>query len=322
MGYGRYSHEAHVAMTAARRERPQETVFVRRKCHPLMDPLGVTFRESRDSDEHPESLGIIFALDVSGSMGEIPHEMATVTLPRFMDALQTARINSPQVMFMAVGFAGEDSAPLQVGQFESSAALIDQWLTSMYLEGGGAGGNESYELAMYFAARHVRMDCVTERGQRGFLFITGDEPPTPAVSRHHVARLIGDTLTADIPIRDIIVEVQRTLEPFFLIPDDDVAPSVERAWRDLLGDRVVRMGHPDDTGDVAAGLISLLQGVSASLDALVGRLIRDGMRRQRAARIGRALQPFAASIGRDSAPNTISGATALPTRSAPSGMER
>ena len=29
---------------------------------------------------------------------------------------------------------------LQVGQFESTAELMDQWLTWTYLEGGGGGG--------------------------------------------------------------------------------------------------------------------------------------------------------------------------------------
>ncbi len=322
MGYGRYSHAAHVAMTAAR-QAPQprrQPVFSRRGCHPLMDPRGVGLRESRDSADHPESLGVIFALDVSGSMGDIPRRMATHTLPRFMAALGQARVTDPQVMFMAVGCAIGDAAPLQVGQFESTEALIDQWLTSMYLEGGGGGGNESYELALYFAARHTALDCVERRGQRGFLFITGDEPPNPAVSRRQVGQLIGDTLPDDLPIRVIIEEVQRTYEPFFLIPTP--SPQITRAWRDLLGDRVVEMDHPDDTGDVAAGLISLMQGVAPTLDAYIGRLIQEGMAPPQAARIGKALQPFAASIGRDGAPNRVVASAALPTRSAPSGHAR
>lgn len=34
-------------------------------------------RECRDSEEHPESLPIIIALDVTGSMGMVPHSLIT-----------------------------------------------------------------------------------------------------------------------------------------------------------------------------------------------------------------------------------------------------
>ena len=39
--------------------------------------------------------------------------------------------------FVAVGDATCDRAPLQVGQFESAAKEMDQWLTWSFLEGGG-----------------------------------------------------------------------------------------------------------------------------------------------------------------------------------------
>ena len=322
MGYGRYSQQAHEAITRPRSQTPRAQVFRQQRCHPLMNPKGVHLRECRDSESHPASLGIIFAMDVSGSMGEIPHRMATDTLPRFMGATERARIRDAQLMFMAVGHAGGDEAALQVGQFESTASLIDRWLTSMYLEGGGGTGNESYELAMYFVARHVALDSVSQRGQRGFMFITGDAPPNPAVSHAQVHQLIGDELAADIPIRQLLTELQQLVEPFFLIPDPEVALSIERSWRDLLGDRVVVMGHPDDTADVAAGLIALLQGTASSLDDLIRRHIEAGMPHEQAARIGRALLGFASSIGRDNAPEVSNGAVTLPVHDAPSGLLR
>src|SRR5687767_3414851 len=105
MGYGAYSHEAHVAMTGARQGAPQHEIFRQTACHPLMDPRGVRLRESRDSEPHPRSLGIVFALDVSGSMGEIPRRLATETLPAFMSALLDAGVTDPQVLFVAVGYA-------------------------------------------------------------------------------------------------------------------------------------------------------------------------------------------------------------------------
>ena len=322
MGYGSYSHAAHVAMTRSRKGSGQKEVFTQRRCHPLMNPHGVKFRESRDSEAHPESLGVIFALDVSGSMGEIPAKLAIVTLPDFMRALLDAGVRDPQVLFMAVGCAIGDAAPLQVGQFESTERLMDQWLTSMYLEGGGGGGNESYELAMYFAARHTSMDCVEKRGQRGYLFLTGDEPPNPVVSKTQVEGLIGDQLENDLPIADVIEELQRSFEPFYLIPDPGRAASVERPWRDLLGDRVVVMRGPDDTSYVAAGLVSLLEGVVDDLAGLVQRFREHGVDEGTAVAVARALTPFATSIGKAGAPEPQPGSTDLPRGDAPSGYDR
>jgi hypothetical protein len=311
MGYGAYSHDAHVAMTTARQGLGQAEVFRQRACHPLMDPKGVRLRESKDSEPHPSSLGVVFALDVSGSMGEIPRRLATETLPVFMSALLDAGVTDPQVLFVAVGYAGGDRAPLQVGQFESTEHLMDQWLTSMFLEGGGAGGNESYELAMYWAARHTALDCVTKRGRRGYLFLTGDEPPNPAVSRAQVRAVIGDELPDDLPVGAVIEELQRSYEPFFLIPDLGRAAPIERAWRDLLGDRVITMESPDDTGFVAAGLVALLEGVAPTVHELVARFVRTGLDPARAARIARAVEGFASSIGRDGQAPPRVGSTTL-----------
>jgi hypothetical protein len=321
VGYGSYSHDAHVAITSARQTQKVE-VFSQRQCHPMMNPHGVKLRESRDSEAHPSSLGIVFALDVSGSMGEIPRELATRTLPSFMRTLLDAGVTDPQILFMGIGCANGDAAPLQVGQFESSDRLMDQWLTSLYLEGGGGGGNESYELAMYFAARHTAMDCWDKRKRRGYLFLTGDEPPNPAVSRAQVERLIGDALPDDIPIRAIIDETQQRFEPFYLIPDPGRAANVERFWRDLLGDRVIAMQTPEDTGYVAAGLVALLEGYVGSLAELVERYTSTGIDRKRAGGVAKALTPFAASIGRDGAPAPALGTTDWPKGDGPSGYDR
>lgn len=322
MGYGTYSHDAHLAMTGARAHARPNEVFRQQTCHELMDPHGAKFRESRDSESHPLSLGVIFALDVSGSMGTIPYKLATETLPAFMKTMLEAGVTDPQVLFMAVGNAISDSAPLQVGQFESSERLMDQWLTWMYLEGAGGGGNESYELAMYFAARHTAMDCIKKRHRRGYLFITGDEPPNPMVSRAQVRRLIGDELEDDIPIDVIIEETQRTFEPFYLIPDRARAKQVERAWRDVLGDRVIAMESPDDTSHVAAGLVSLLEGSADSLEDLVEKFTASGLDQRRAKAVARALTSFAASIGRDGAPPPRLGGTRLPSGDDASGFDR
>ena len=186
MGNGNYSIAAHEALLRNRTNIPVEQVFQQRQCHPMMNPKGVKVRESRDGADHLESQGIVFALDVSGSMGEIPRIMATQQLPSFMKVLMDCQVKDPQVLFMALGNATSDQAPLQVGQFESTAELMDQWLTWTYLEGHGGGEGESYDLAFYFLAAHTEMDCMAKRKKRGYLFMTGDETPFPALSRHLV----------------------------------------------------------------------------------------------------------------------------------------
>ena len=115
MGYGSYSHSAHEALLHDRASLPTQEVFQQRACHALMNPKGVQSRESCDSDDHPNSVGIVFALDVTGSMGDIPKRLATKELPNFMKLLTDCRVQDPQLLFMAVGDATSDRAPLQVG---------------------------------------------------------------------------------------------------------------------------------------------------------------------------------------------------------------
>jgi len=303
MGYGSYSYEAHAALTAARATRSRQAVFTQRECHPLMDPKGVRLREARDSAAHPRSLGIAFVLDVTGSMGRIPERLAKEELPQFMQLLGELGVTDPQVLFMGVGDAFGDRAPLQVGQFESTAELMDQWLTSCWIEGGGGQGDmESYELALYFAARHVDMDCYRKRGQRGYVFLIGDEKPYPQISRKAVAEIMGDELEQDIPTAAIVEELHHQFEPFFLIPDLERRATCERTWRDLLGDRVVALERPNDTCVVAASLIALCEGIR-DLDGIVTHLRSKGIGQRHVGMIARALMPFAASLGRDGAPS-------------------
>jgi hypothetical protein len=294
MGYGNYSHTAHEALLRGRANLPVQQVFKQDKCHPLMNPKGVLLRESRDGSDHPQSLGIVFALDVTGSMGEIPKLMATQQLPNFMKILIDVQVQDPQILFMAVGDAISDNAPLQVGQFETTAELMDQWLTWSYLEGGGGGtGQESYELGLYFLAMHTEMDCMVKRKKRGYLFMTGDEMPYPSLSRHIVEAIIGDKLDEDITCEEIVAELQKTYVPFFIIPDRARARRCERRWRDLLGDNVITLDAPVDVCYVTAGAMLLNEGRAASLKELDTLLTNAGMPSDRRGKVIQSLTPFA-----------------------------
>ncbi len=301
MGYGSYSYEAHQAITSARATQPAQQVFAQNNPHPRMLPLGVKLRECRDSPEHPESLGICFALDVSGSMGDIPRQLATRELPRFMKILLDTGTLHPQVLFTAFADARYDVTPLQVGQFEASAELMDQWLTLTCLEAVARGtsytgplqGGESYELALWFAAKHTAMDCWEKRQHKGYLIMTGDETGYPALPAETMQKTLGYDLGRDIPMAEVMAELRRTWTPFFLIPDHG-RRGVEGAWREHFGNDVIVMASPDDTCAVSASLIALCEGQLADLDA-VGRSLRDGgMAAERVKATVEALTPWVA----------------------------
>ena len=314
MGYGDYSHAAHEALLKGRADVPREHVFKQSNCHALMNPKGVRARESRDSVDHPNSLPIVFALDVTGSMGKIPEALARNELPHLMKLLTDTGVADAQLLFMAVGDATCDSAPLQVGQFESTAELMDQWLTWSYIEGGGGGQQtESYELALYFLTEHTDTDAWLKRKKRGYLIMTGDELPYPAVSRHQVETLIGDALDEDIPTEAVVAALQEKFEPFFLIPDLARRERCERRWRDLLGDHVICLEQPADTCWAAAGLIALTERAVPDLSHFAERLLELGLERGRVGALVRALAPYAASIGRAGAADPAHEAGAGPS---------
>lgn len=299
MGHGSYSHEAHAALVAERTELPVQDVFRQRQCHPLMAPKGVRVRECRDSAAHPNTRAIAFALDVTGSMGHIPDLLARTELPSFMRLLEQFGVTDPAVLFCAFGDATSDHAPLQIGQFEATAELMDFWLTSTYLEGGGGPGMcESYELALYFLAEHTATDNWEKRAERGFLFMSGDEHPYPTVSARLVEAVIGDRVDADIPTEAVVAALQEKWEPFFLIPDPGRRARVERRWKDLLGENVITLAAPEDTAEVCALLVALGSQGLPDLEAGAARLRAGGVDAARIGRILKAVTPYAASLGR------------------------
>jgi hypothetical protein len=176
----------------------KDTIFKQRQINNAMNPHGIVVRESRDSKEHPKSLAIVLALDVTGSMGTVPHYLVKEGLPNIMGRIIESDVDDPQVLFMGIGDHECDSSPLQVGQFESSDALLDKWLTDLFLEGGGGGNEgESYLLAWYLAGKHTSIDCWEKRKQKGFLFTIGDEPCLRMLPKSVIQNIMGDGQYSD-----------------------------------------------------------------------------------------------------------------------------
>lgn len=153
------------------------TQQTKRCVHESMDSTKIAFREARDSEAHPNTVPIILALDVTGSMGSVPMQLVAEGLPTLMSNLIQHGCPDATLLFLAIGDHECDSYPVQAGQFESGDAELDMWLTRTYIEGGGGGNaGESYPLAWEFAANRVKTDAWDKRKQKGFLFTIGDEP--------------------------------------------------------------------------------------------------------------------------------------------------
>ena len=171
-----------------------EQIFLETRMRDEFNPAKMKLpREACDSVWSPHSRGVIFAEDVTGSMGGFLHSLITKQFPQLINQTYESVSFDPHIMFMGVGdVAAGDDAPLQITQFETDLRMLDQ-LQKIYLEKrGGWNSYESYILPWYFAAKHTKMDCFEKRGEKGFLFTFGDEEPTPYLTEDHISRVFGE----------------------------------------------------------------------------------------------------------------------------------
>lgn len=266
----------------------------KRRVHDKMNPLGVTARESRDSDAHPNSLAIAVLFDVTGSMGAVPRILQENLCQLMGLLIRKSYVADPQILIGAVGDATCDKAPLQIGQFESGVEIDDN-LAQLWLEGGGGGQQtESYELGMYFLARKTTIDCYEKRGRRGYLFLIGDEMPYPYVKRKEVRSFLGDRLQTDIPVKTIVSELETRYDTYYILPNltsyyDD--PKIHRCWTDLLGQNVLRLEDPAGISELIAATVGL--GEEAVDLRGVDRDLHDAGRGEVSGAVTRALTPLA-----------------------------
>jgi hypothetical protein len=240
-------------------------IFTERSINNAMDPCGVTLRESRDSEEHPNSVPVVLALDVTGSMGSIPHFLVKQGLPDMMDKIIKDGVPDPQVLFLGIGDHEVDKAPLQVGQFESSDELLDHWLTKLYIEsGGGANEGESYHLAWMFAGRYTETDRFEKRGKKGILFTVGDEPVLRGIPSHAQKKIMGDGQYEETSSAVFLDKAREKYEVFHLHimeGSNGRRKDVQDGWKQLLGDHVIFVQHKEDVAQIIADKV--LEVVSA-----------------------------------------------------------
>jgi hypothetical protein len=269
--------------------------------HEDLDPskknkAGVIIRESRDSQEHPNSLGIAVIFDVTGSMRKVPRAFIERLNGLMGLLIKKGYVPHPQLLFGAVGDATGDKVPLQIGQFESGNELDDS-LTKIVLEGNGQTNlRESYELAMYFLARYASMDCLEKRGKKGYCFLIGDENPFSRVSKKEVDSIIKDPIEEDIDLPAVIRQLEEKFNVFW------ITPSGTRYWtdekivnynRDLWDQRYIRLENPEDVCELIATTIGINEGYDP--DQVVRDLLEMGADKNSVKRASAAIVPYAST---------------------------
>jgi hypothetical protein len=225
-------------------------------------------------------------------MGGVPRVLQT-KLPQLLGLLtRKGYATDPHIMFGAVGDATCDRVPLQIGQFESDNRM-DEDLARIVLEGGGGGQKrESYELAMYFMARHTSLDSMLNRGRRGYLFLIGDEMPYQRVKPKEVRAVIGDELSEPISTEAMLAELQRSFDVYYLLPTAagwGGDAEVLGCWRKLLGQNVIELDDLDAVCETIALTVGLGEE-AIDLDAGLADLVSYGS--TATATVGKALAPL------------------------------
>lgn len=246
MGHSSYSVNARYdrSVSMGFMSKSRDEIFTQskeRRAHNDMRPNGVVKRECRDSVNHPNTVPVQLYLDVTGSMGHIPHEMIKDGLPTLMSTLIQSGVTDASLMFGAIGDHECDNEPLQIGQFESGDAELDMWLTRTYLEGGGGGNaGESYPLAWYFAANHVETDAFSQRGKKGFIFTIGDEPFLKNLPASAVKSIMGSSAVGqgNYTAEELLAAAQKENHVYHIFLEHG-GRSCDSAWKQLLGDNLI-----------------------------------------------------------------------------------
>lgn len=193
-----------------------QELFASTRLQPELNPYKV-IRQCCDTQEHPKTIPVILALDVTGSMGCAAAEVAK-KINKVMTELYE-KVTDVEFLVMGIGDLAFDTAPIQASQFESDIRIAEQ-LDKIYFEGGGGGnGFESYTGAWYFGSRHTDLDC-WKRGKKGIIITMGDEPLNPYLPANRLRNVTGDSLETDIETNILYEETVKKFDIYHLAVND------------------------------------------------------------------------------------------------------
>ena len=229
-----------------------QEMFKAREVDKTLNPYDV-MRECLDSEEHPETIPIILALDVTGSLGQ-----AAVEIAKKLNVIMTNlydRVKDVEFMIMGIGDLYCDRGPIQISQFESDIRIAEQ-LDKLWFEFGG-GGNywESYTAAWYMGSRHCKLDC-WNRGKKGIIITIGDERLNPYLQADELMLQTGDDIEADIKTEDLYKEASEKYDIYHIQVDHGRSwdnDNINKSW-EILGDNFKR-ANMDNIADVIVEII-------------------------------------------------------------------
>ena len=221
-----------------------------------LNPKG-QIRECCDMEEHPNTVPVILALDVTGSMGQAALEVAS-KLHQIVSSVLN-QIKDAEFLIMGIGDLAFDNNPIQASQFESDVRTAKN-LDSIYFEhGGGDNPWESYTAAWYFGLHNTRLDC-WERGRKGVIITMGDERINPRLEHARLGEVLGCEEQADIDTAKLYNDVKDKYDVYHIHVNHN-APSMCRE-----SDAVKTFGAVIGEGHVK---VSTIEGLSETIQNIV-----------------------------------------------------
>lgn len=207
-----------------------------------LDPYGVT-RECCDSEEHPNTVPIIFALDVTGSMGQSAKTCAG-KLDEIMGELYE-EVKDVEFMMMGIGDLIFDRAPIQASQFESDIRIFDQTKQIFFEGGGGPNSWESYTAAWYFGLHNTKLDC-WKRGKKGIIITLGDEQINPTLDARRLYETLGCNEQADVDSAKLYAEASEKFDIYHIsildseshkmtLGNGQLGEKIRGSWKKIIG---------------------------------------------------------------------------------------
>lgn len=189
-----------------------QEMFKSKNLDPALNPKNV-IRECCDTEEHPNTIPVILALDVTGSMNDVSVEIAK-KLNIIMTKLYKDIVDV-EFMIMGIGDLAYDSAPIQISQFESDIRIAEQLDKLWFENGGGGNAYESYTAAWYMGSRHTKVDC-NKRNKKGIIITIGDERLNPYLPKDQLNYITGDINQGNIETKELYQEVNKKFNIYHL----------------------------------------------------------------------------------------------------------